>query len=211
MALRDASMPLVKPPVEARCASAKFQACSPSCDAIVVTNNSDAPVDVNLKFNGPGFSEEDESGFNFLGECDGPTGERRSYSKPDSCNHLLSGKNCIVRINFCPDRSGTSRGRLKVVTTASGKPQATTFDLIADALYSPELQAADEARRRHLGELKKIPHVADVVIDPKDHDIFIDVEVDEDGSLDKVRRAVSPKIEGYEVEVTRYIERSVGL
>ena len=84
--LCDASMPLVKPPVEARCASAKFQACSPSCDAIVVTNNSDAPVDVNLKFNGPGFSEEDESGFNFLGECDGPTGERRSYSKPDSCN-----------------------------------------------------------------------------------------------------------------------------
>jgi hypothetical protein len=53
--------------------------------------------------------------------------------------------------------------------------------------------------------------VADVVLDPKDHDIFIDVEVDEDGSLDKVRRAAPPKIEGYEVEVTRYIERSVGL
>jgi hypothetical protein len=59
---------------------------------------------VKLKFSGPGFSEEDESGFIFLGECDGPTGERRSYSKPDSCNHLFSGKNCVVRINFCPDR-----------------------------------------------------------------------------------------------------------
>jgi len=39
---------------------------------------------------------------------------------------------------------------------------------------------------------------------PKDHDIFINVEVDEDGSLDKVRRAAPPKIEGYDVEVTRY-------
>jgi hypothetical protein len=68
------------------------------------------------------------------------------------------------------------------------------------------LRAADEARRRHLDELKKISHVADVVLDPKDHDILIDVEVDEDGSLDKVRRAAPPKIEGYDVEVTRYVE-----
>jgi hypothetical protein len=44
------------------------------------------------------------------------------------------------------------------------------------------------------------------VLDPKDHDILIDVEVDEDGSLDKVRRAAPPKIEGYDVEVTRYVE-----
>jgi hypothetical protein len=166
---------------------------------------------VELNFNGAGFSEEDESGFNFAGVCDGPTAERQSFSKPVSCNHLLSGKSCVVRMSFCPDRSGTSRGQLKVVAIASGKPQTTTFDLLGDAIYSPELRAADEARRRHLDELKKIPHVADVVLDPKDHDIFIDVEVDEDGSLDKVRRAAPPKIEGYEVEVTRYIERSVGL
>jgi len=45
-----------------------------------------------------------------------------------------------------------------------------------------------------------------VVLDPKARDIFIDVEVDEVGSLEKVRRAAPPKIEGYDIEVTRYIE-----
>ncbi len=204
--LCDSSMPLAGTSAPARCANAKFQGCSPTCDAIVVTNNSNAPVEVELKFTGAGFSEEDDSAVNFLGSCDGPRGEARSYSKPDSCNHLLPGKNCVARINFCPDRSGTSSGHVKIITTAGGKPQTTTFDLIADALYSPELQAADEARRRHLDELKKIPHVADVVLDPKARDIFIDVEVDEVGSLEKVRRAAPPKIEGYDIEVTRYIE-----
>jgi hypothetical protein len=67
------------------------------------------------------------------------------------------------------------------------------------------LQAADEARRRHLDELMKIPHVAKVDLDPKGHDIFINLEVEQDASLDKVRRAAPPKIEGYDVEVTTYI------
>ena len=204
--LCDPSMRLVKPPAEARCASAGFQGCSESCDAIVVTNSSDVPVEVELNFSGAGFSEEDDSAIGFFGSCDGLNGEARSFSKPDSCSHLLSGKSCVVNVKFCPDRSGTSRGQVKVITKASGKPQTTKFELIGYALYSPELKAADEARGRHLDELKKIPHVADVVLDPKDHDIFIDVEVDEDGSLDKVRRAAPPKIEGYDVEVTRYIE-----
>jgi hypothetical protein len=59
----------------------------------------------------------------------------------------------------------------------------------------------------------KIPHVETVTLDPKDdehHDILINVEVDDDGSLDKVRRAAPPKIEGYDVEVTRYIEVGYG-
>lgn len=64
-------------------------------------------------------------------------------------------------------------------------------------------------RRRHLDELMKIPHVDKVDLDPRDHDIFINVEVEEDASLDKVRRVLPPKIEGYEVEVTRYIEEGV--
>lgn len=99
---------------------------------------------------------------------------------------------------------------MKVITREGTKPRTTTFDLIGDALYSPELQAADEARRRHLDELKKIPHVVKVEVDPRDGDIFINVEVEEDASLDKVRRAAPPKIEGYDVEVTQYVPSGYG-
>ena len=212
--LCDSSMPLAGPSAPVRCAGAKFQGCSPSCDAIVVTNNSNAPVEVELEFSGAGFSAEQTGGMFIFGapnNCEGANGaeKRPSLSFPDSCGKLAPGQRCKQNIEFCPEQSGTSRGQVKVITTASGKPQTTTFEVIGDATYSPELQAADEARRRHLDELKKIPHVADVEIDPKDHDIFIDVEVDESGSLDKVRRAAPPKVEGYEVEVTRYIERGV--
>ena len=212
--LCDPLMPLAGPPAEARCASAKFQGCSPSCDAIVVTNNSNASVKVELEFSGAGFSAKQTGGMFIFGapnNCEGANGaeKRPSLSFPDSCGNLAPGESCKQNIEFCPEQSGTSRGQVKVTTTSRDKPQTTTLDLIGDALYSPELKAADEARRRHLDELKKIPHVADVEIDPKDHDIFIDVEVDESGSLDKVRRAAPPKVEGYEVEVTRYIERGV--
>jgi hypothetical protein len=211
----DTSMPPSGNSAPAKCASAKFQGCSPSCDAIVVTNSSDAPVEVELEFSGAGFSADQSGGMFRSGspDCDGPSGAgtRPSLLFPDSCGKLAPGQRCKQNIEFRPEQSGTSRGQVKVITTASGKPQTTAFELIGDAIYSSELQAADEARRRHLDELKKIPHVADVVIDPKDHNVFIDVEVDEDGSLDKVRRAAPPKIEGYDVEVTRYIEHSVGL
>jgi len=211
----DTSMPLSGNSAPAKCASTKFQGCSQSRDAIVVTNNSDVPVEVELEFSGAGFSADQSGGMFRYGspDCDGPNRAetRPSLLFPDSCGKLAPGQRCKQNIEFCPEQSGTSRGQVKVITTTSGKPQTTTFEVIGDAIYSPELQAADEARRRHLDELKKIPHVADVEIDPKDHDIFIDMEVDEDGSLDKVRRAAPPKIEGYDVEVTRYIERGVGL
>ncbi|MGB0059687.1 hypothetical protein [Candidatus Binatus sp.] len=211
--LCDPSMPPPEAPTESRCKSAKFQECSDSCDTIAVTNNSDAAVEVKFEFSGVGFSEKDTSGVGFWGSCLGPDGEERSYSNPDSCGHLLPGKHCAAAIIFCPQQSGTSRGQVKATITEGGKSRTTIFDLVADANYSPELQAADKARRRHLDELMKIPHVETVTLDPKDddnHDIFINVEVDDDGSLDKVRRAAPPKIEGYDVEVTRYIEVGYG-
>lgn len=206
--LCDPSMPLTEYLAQSRCSSAKFQECSDSCDIVGVANNSDAPVDVKLEFSGAGFSELDDSNLGFIRMCDGPNGEQRGVGKPDSCGHLLPGKVCKGSIQFCPQQSGTSRGQVKVTITENGKSRTTTFGLVADALYSPELQAADEARRRHLDELMKIPHVETVTLDRKgddNHDIFINVEVDEDGSVDKVRRAAPPKIEGYDVEVTTYI------
>lgn len=204
--LCDPSTPPPEPPAESRCTSAKFQECSRSCDTIGVTNNSDGPAEVKVEFSGAGFSEEDTSGFGFLGFCVRPNGEERGYAKPDSCDHLPPGKHCAAVISFCPQQSGTSRGRVTVTATEGGKSRTTIFDLVADANYSPELQAADEARRRHLDELMKIPHVESVTLDPKDDDnpgIFINVEVDDDGSVNKVRRAAPPKIEGYDVEVTQ--------
>lgn len=204
--LCDPSMPPPAAPPESKCKSAKFQECSDSCGTIGITNGSDAPVDVKVAFSGAGFSEKDTSGVGFFGSCLGPDGQERGYSNPDSCDHLLPGKHCAAVINFCPQQSGTSRGQVKATITEGGKSRTTVFDLVADANYSPELQAADEARRRHLDELMKIPHVESVTLDPKDDDdldIFINVEVDDDGSVDKVRRAAPPKIEGYEVEVTQ--------
>ena len=105
------------------------------------------------------------------------------------------------------------------VRIEGGKQQTATFKLIGDAIYSPELRAADEARRRHLDELMKIPHVAKVDLDPKDRDIFINVEVEQAPTggdatkvrIDEVRRAVPPKIEGYDVEVTEYRPVAYGL
>jgi hypothetical protein len=200
--LCDPSMLPPQPRAESRCGSAKFQECSESCDTVGVTNNSNTTVDVKVEFSGTGFSEEDTSGFGFMGSCDDINGEQHGFSKPDSCDHLLPGKHCAALIRFCPQQSGISRGHVKVTLTGSGKPRTTTFNLVGDANYTPELQAADEARRRHLDELMKIPHVETVTLDPKDDDIFIDVQVDDDGSVDGVRRAAPPKIEGYDVEVT---------
>jgi hypothetical protein len=57
----------------------------------------------------------------------------------------------------------------------------------------------------------KIPHVVKVELDPKGDDIFINVEVERGKSRDQVRRAAPPKIEGYDVEVTTYIEVGYGL
>jgi hypothetical protein len=213
--LCDPSAPREKPPENFRCASTKFQKCS-SCDSVVVANDSNAPVKVDVEFSGAGFSEKMHPGlFESLGtnNCDGPNGAvKRSVGFENPCvGHLLPGLNCVENIEFCPDQSGTSRGKVKVIIGEGRKAQTSTFDLIGDAIYTPELQAADEARRRHLDELMKIPHVVKVEIDPRDGDIFINVKVEEDASLDKVRRAAPPKIEGYDVEVTRYIPVFWGL
>lgn len=204
----DQSMPPRKLPVVFRCESARFQQCG-SCNTVVVQNNSSVSANVEFEFDNPGFSKERFPGAGeTLGTaCKSSNGAAgRPFSYDFDCDSLGPGETCKQDIQFCPDRASTSRGRMKVIATANGKSQTITADLIGDALYSPELQAADEARRSHLDELMKIPHVAKVDLDPKGHDVFINVEVDDDGELDKVRRAAPPKIEGYDVEVTRYIE-----
>jgi hypothetical protein len=210
----DGTIPVENRNSDSRCESAKFDKCS-SCNSVAVTNNSGAPIDVEIAVSGAGFSEAHEGGASFYGdiaECDGPNGpEERHFSGPNPCDHLLPGKSCSTDLEFCPEQSGSSQGQVKVTVRGAGTPQTTTFGLVATANYSPELQAADEARRRHLAELMKIPHVVKVELDPKGDDIFINVEVEQGKSRDQVRRAAPPKIEGYDVEVTTYIEVGYGL
>ena len=205
----DGSIPVENPNSDSRCESAKFGKCS-SCNSVAVTNNSEAPIDVEITLSGAGFSEAHGGGafYSFdTAECDGPNGpEERHFSGPNPCGHLLPGKSCSNDLEFCPEQSGASHGQVKVTVRGAGAPQTTTLGLIGSANYSPELQAADEARRRHLAELMKIPHVVKVELDPKGDDIFMNVEVEQGKSLDRVRRAAPPKVEGYDVEVTTYTD-----
>jgi hypothetical protein len=203
----DQSMPPPKLPAAFRCESARFQQCG-SCNTVVVQNNSNVSAKVEFEFDGKGFSEDHFPGRGIAAGtvCDSSNGAAgRPFSYTFDCDSLGPGETCKQDIQFCPDQAGTSRGRMAVIATVNGKSQTITADLIGYALYSPELQAADEARRRHLDELMKIPHVAKVDLDPKGHDIFINLEVEQDASLDKVRHAAPPKIEGYDVEVSTYI------
>src|SRR5882762_9753472 len=142
--LCDASITLASDSAVARCASAKFQGCSPSCDAIVVTNNSNAPVEIELEFSGAGFSAEQSGGMFLFGSpnnCPNGAEKRPSLLFPDSCGKLAPGQSCKQNIEFCPEQSGSSRGQVKVITRDGTKPRTTTFDLVGDAIYSPELRA----------------------------------------------------------------------
>jgi hypothetical protein len=205
-------MPLPKLSSESKCADAKFQECS-SCSTAFITNNSDAPVDVKIEHSGAGFSEPRPTGNFHLGfACIDPNGKQRPVSLPGPCGNLSPGSTCTQRLEFCPEHSGTSSGWVVAITTANSQSQTITLELTGDAIYSPELKAADEARRRHLDELMEIPHVAKVDLDPRDGKIFIKVEVEQapigqaatQVRIDEVRKAAPPKIEGYDVEVTEY-------
>jgi hypothetical protein len=206
----DPSVSQVNLPADFRFASTEIQQCSTGY-SVLVANGSDLPVKVDVEFSGKGFSEEMHPGlFMSAGplNCDSASSTAKRFTvHEDPCvGYLQPNLSCTERVQFCPDQSGTSLGQVKVITGEGSKAQTTTFNLIGDAIYSPELQAADEARRRHLDELMKIPHVVKVELDPRDSDIFINLKVEEDASLDKVRRAAPPKIEGYDVEVTRNVE-----
>ncbi|MGO9607530.1 MAG: hypothetical protein ACLQAT_29720 [Candidatus Binataceae bacterium] len=206
------------------CATARFEECS-SCKNLVVTNDSDSPAKVQTEISGPGFSNR--GGMNAFGSLD--SSGHRGHSGCDG--ELAPGEHCWDSIQFCPEQSGTSTGQVKVTIGDSPNQQTSTFDLQGTAVYGSELEAADKVRQNHLAELMKIPHVAKVELDRSGTDILIDVEVDGDAdagssntsadaqndqndqeedtdetahNIESVRRALLPKIDGYEVEVTEY-------
>ncbi len=135
-----------------------------------------------------------------------PSGVSVSVGSLDECGDSLQpGKSCTLPIEFCPEQSGESHGEVRV-TAASGSDQShlEVFNLAGSGDYTPELAAADEARRSQLDVLMKILYVKKVELDTTSNDIAINVEVTEDDKIDQVRRLVPPKIEGYRTEVTTY-------
>src|SRR5208282_318817 len=140
------------------CASARFEECS-SCKNIVVTNDSDSTAKVQVEVSGAGFSNR--GGMNAFGSLD--NSGHRGHSGCDG--ELAPGEHCWDNIQFCPEQSGVSTGRVKVTIGDSPNQQTSTFDLAGTAAYSPELEAADKVRQSHLAALMKIPHVAKVELD----------------------------------------------
>ncbi|MHB8380843.1 MAG: hypothetical protein ACYDC3_00680 [Candidatus Binataceae bacterium] len=116
------------------------------------------------------------------------------------------GNGASSQSSSAPGKSGESSGEARVsVTAGSDPPKLTVFKLAGSGDYTPELVAADEARRSQLDQLMKIPYVQKVELDTRSNDTAIDVEVTEDDKIEQVRRLVPPKIEGYRTEVTTYI------
>jgi hypothetical protein len=86
-------------------------------------------------------------------------------------------------------------------TTPTDCPNCA-ISLAAESMpLSPEIQAAEVVRRRHLPEMLKIPHVVNMGIDLRNSEITFNVQVDEEENVPQVELMVPPKIEGYDVEV----------
>jgi hypothetical protein len=203
---------LPAPGSQSSCGSAKFGKCS-SCDRLLIRNQSDAPVKLAIKITGPGFQREQSGGaIGAFMQC--PSGASIAWhSGEDECGSSLEAKaSCLLPIEFCPEQAGAVHGQVRAsVTAGAGQPQVMRFPLVGNGDYSPDLAAADEALRRHLGELMKILYVSKVVLDDTGGDIAINVEVTRDDKIAQVRRSVPPKIEGYRTEVTTYSEVGYGL
>jgi hypothetical protein len=197
---------------EASCGSAKFGKCS-DCPGLLIRNTSHAAVKLEVKIAGPGFQHECKPGA-YVGSMQCPSGKSIPIlSGQNECRETLSPEaSCLVpSVEFCPQRDGAVHGEvIAFVSAASGPHQVVSFPLAGAGDYTPDLAAADKARRRHLGELTSLPHVAKVELDNTGGDIAIDVEVAEGNPIDPVRRAVPPEIEGYRTEVTTYEDIGCG-
>jgi hypothetical protein len=203
------NVPLSAPNSQSSCESAKFGECS-ECGVLAARNQSNVPVKLSIKIVGSGFAQPCSPGA-VIGFQKCASGASVRVGTLDKCGNgfLQPGQGRTLGVAFCPDRAGVSHGEVRVsVTESSGKPNLEVFNLAGFGDYTPELAAADEARRSQLDELMKIPYVQKVELDTKSSDTAINVEVTEDDKIEQVRRLVPPKIDGYRTEVTTYI--SVG-
>jgi hypothetical protein len=204
--------PPTLPGSQASCGSAKFGKCS-DCQGMLIQNRSHSPVKLAIQITGPGFGRKCTGAVIGFTQCS--SGKNLGWvSGTKDCGASLDpGKSCLLpSVEFCPRQAGPARGAMLVsVSDSSGAHRELRFPLVGSGDYAPELAAADQAIHRHLDELMKIPHVANVKIDNSDNEIVIDVEVTQGHPIDPVRRAVPPEIGGYWTEVTTYIPVGCGL
>ena len=123
---------------------------------------------------------------------------------------LAPGERCFEQINFWPRTGEDQHATIRVVTKSPSGYTTTFVKLAGTSHYPPDLQAAEEVRQRHAAELKKIPNVASVELDNSDG-IRINVTVKDEEDIPEVRKQVPPKIEGYDTEVTEYMEHAYAL
>lgn len=131
--------------------------------------------------------------------------------------HLEPGLSCYEPVTFWPRTGEVYHGTIHVTAGST----SASFKVVGTSDYPPELQEAEEVRQRHEAELKAIPHVASVELDNadlealdsptprvQDQRIRINVTVMHHEDIEAVRKLVPPKIEGYDTEVTDYMEHT---
>jgi len=201
--------PVPTPSGDMTCEPAGFDEIS-DCPTVVVSNHSPQAIDVKISSSDEAFQTQQPGGLmSFGADVNSPL----LCQQPNVRFHLEPGKSCFQSISYWARTGGVHRGIVRVlVETGAGSAllSSVSFNLVGSSNYPPELQAAEEVRERHERELKKIPHVASVELSNEDG-IRINVTVRNDDDIPAVRKLVPPRIEGYETEVTEYVERGVAL
>ncbi|HTR61465.1 MAG TPA: hypothetical protein VMH37_07150 [Candidatus Binataceae bacterium] len=185
------------------CPPAKFDE-SASCGSIIVSNHSSEIVTIEFKSSRDGFDVGISGGFR-AGSMPGQPPPAQPCSE-----QLAPAERCFEQINFWPRTGEDQHATIRVVTKSPSGYTTTFVKLAGTSHYPPDLQAAEEVRQRHAAELKKIPNVASVELDNSDG-IRINVTVKDEEDIPEVRKQVPPKIEGYDTEVTEYMEHAYGL
>ncbi len=139
----------------------------------------------------------------------GPVHDPLPCSIANVNEHLEPGKSCYEQVEFWPRTGDVGHCTIHVIVKSASGSTDREFKFRGTSQYPPELQTAEEVRQRHEAELAKIPQVASVELDNDDpHEIKIDVTVMDEDDIENVRRQVPPKIEGYDTEVTQYVDHA---
>src|SRR5208282_5300908 len=115
-----APMPAQQPSEEVSCGIAGFDGCS-SCGMLMITNQSGAHLKFHLHFGESQFIDTANNGYMF---CGNHPGEKQRFLGM-GCSDLDPGDSCAVPVEFCPEQSGISHGRLGLIANDSGKTLAT--------------------------------------------------------------------------------------
>lgn len=190
--------PAAVPTGETACTPAKFHETS-ACWTVVIFNHSSQAITLRFTTTSEEFSIGLHGGIGVLAPDPLPC------PAVNVRGHLQPGRSCYEPVQFWPRTGEVRHGTIRVTVESSNGSTSRTFRVKGTSDYPPDLQAAEEVRQRHEAELKAIPRVASVELDNEDG-IKIDVTVRDEDDIEAVRKLVPPKIEGYETEVTQYVE-----